>query len=128
MNTGGGNTQFGWVKLSFQNGGGGYPDKIKLFSYAFNNATAANDDVLNALVGIVSAVNAGVSAATSRGAFRLADAAPPEACGSIGSSRSRSAGDEGDIASWRRRWRSPSVSRASRTLDGAVKIAGAPTK
>ncbi|MBI1900183.1 MAG: carboxymuconolactone decarboxylase family protein [Planctomycetia bacterium] len=41
------------------------------------------DDVLNALVGIVSAVNAGVSAATAREGFRLADAAPQEACGEL---------------------------------------------
>jgi len=33
------------------------------------------DDVLNALVNVVAAVNAGVSAATAREAFRMADAA-----------------------------------------------------
>ncbi len=36
------------------------------------------DDVLNALVNVVSAVNAGVTAATAREGFRLADAAAPE--------------------------------------------------
>ena len=42
-----------------------------------------NDDVLNALVGIVSAVNAGVSAATAREGFRLAVNSPQEACGEL---------------------------------------------
>src|SRR5262252_4414090 len=42
-----------------------------------------NDDVLNALVGIVSAVNAGVSAATAREGFRLAGNSPQEACGEL---------------------------------------------
>jgi alkylhydroperoxidase/carboxymuconolactone decarboxylase family protein YurZ len=37
------------------------------------------DDVLNALVSAVSAVNAGVTAATAREGFRLADAAAAEA-------------------------------------------------
>jgi hypothetical protein len=37
------------------------------------------DDVLNALVNVVSSVNAGVTAATAREGFRLADAATPEA-------------------------------------------------
>jgi alkylhydroperoxidase/carboxymuconolactone decarboxylase family protein YurZ len=41
------------------------------------------DEVLNALVGIVSAVNAGVSAATAREGFRLADATVPEACAEL---------------------------------------------
>ena len=36
------------------------------------------DDVLNALVNVVSAVNAGVTAATAREGFRLADAAAAE--------------------------------------------------
>ena len=40
-----------------------------------------NDDVLNALVGIVAAVNAGVSAATAREGFHLAGLSPREACG-----------------------------------------------
>ena len=42
-----------------------------------------NDDVLNALIGIVSAVNAGVSAATAREGFRLAGDSPQEACGEL---------------------------------------------
>jgi alkylhydroperoxidase/carboxymuconolactone decarboxylase family protein YurZ len=42
-----------------------------------------NDDMLNALVGIVSAVNAGVSAATAREGFRTADTSPQEACGDL---------------------------------------------
>ena len=42
-----------------------------------------DDDMLNALVGIVSAVNAGVSAATAREGFRLAGASPQEACGDL---------------------------------------------
>jgi AhpD family alkylhydroperoxidase len=42
-----------------------------------------NDDMLNALVGIVSAVNAGVSAATAREGFRLAGTSPQEACGEL---------------------------------------------
>ena len=37
------------------------------------------DDVLNALVNVVSSVNAGVTAATAREGFRLADAAASEA-------------------------------------------------
>ena len=41
------------------------------------------DDVLNALVGIVAAVNAGVSAATAREGFRMADQALQEACGDL---------------------------------------------
>ena len=41
------------------------------------------DDVLNALVGVVAAVNAGVSAATARESFRQADAALQEACGEL---------------------------------------------
>ena len=49
------------------------------------NARSAGigDDVLNALVGIVAAVNAGVSAATAREGFRLADTAIPEVCGAL---------------------------------------------
>jgi AhpD family alkylhydroperoxidase len=39
------------------------------------------DDILNALVGVVSAVNAGVAAATAREGFRLADATLAEECG-----------------------------------------------
>jgi alkylhydroperoxidase/carboxymuconolactone decarboxylase family protein YurZ len=41
-------------------------------------AAGIGDDVLNALVNVVSAVNAGVAAATAREGFRLADAAAPE--------------------------------------------------
>jgi alkylhydroperoxidase/carboxymuconolactone decarboxylase family protein YurZ len=41
-------------------------------------AAGIGDDVLNALVNIVAAVNAGVTAATAREGFRLADAAASE--------------------------------------------------
>ncbi len=42
------------------------------------------DDILNALVNVVSAVNAGVTAATAREAFRMADAAAqPQACADL---------------------------------------------
>jgi len=43
-------------------------------------AAGIGDDVLNALVNVVSAVNAGVTAATAREAFRMADAVVHEAC------------------------------------------------
>src|SRR5271165_4134792 len=46
-------------------------------------AAGIEDDVLNALVGIVSAVNAGVAAATAREGFRLADASLAEECGAL---------------------------------------------
>lgn len=48
-------------------------------------AAGISDDVLNALIGIVSAVNAGVSAATAREGFRLLDTPAPdaEACGEL---------------------------------------------
>jgi alkylhydroperoxidase/carboxymuconolactone decarboxylase family protein YurZ len=46
-------------------------------------AIGVSDEVVNALVGVVSAVNAGVTAATAREAFRMADSAPPESCGSL---------------------------------------------
>jgi alkylhydroperoxidase/carboxymuconolactone decarboxylase family protein YurZ len=46
-------------------------------------ASGIGDDVLNALVGIVSSVNAGVAAATAREGFRLADAIPTEGCGDL---------------------------------------------
>lgn len=46
-------------------------------------AAGIDDDVLNALVGIVSAVNAGVSAATAREGFRLAGPSPQETCGEL---------------------------------------------
>ena len=42
-----------------------------------------NIDMLNALVGIVAAVNAGVSAATAREGFRLAGTPVQEACGEL---------------------------------------------
>ena len=49
------------------------------------NARAAGigDDLLNALVGIVSAANAGVAAATAREGFRLAGASSAEECGAL---------------------------------------------
>src|SRR5262245_21923940 len=46
-------------------------------------AAGIGDDVLNALVAVVSAINAGVSAATAREGFRLADAASAEDCGAL---------------------------------------------
>jgi alkylhydroperoxidase/carboxymuconolactone decarboxylase family protein YurZ len=46
-------------------------------------AAGITDDVLNALVNVVSAVNAGVSAATAREGFRMADASADEACGEL---------------------------------------------
>jgi alkylhydroperoxidase/carboxymuconolactone decarboxylase family protein YurZ len=46
-------------------------------------AAGIGDDVLNALVGVVSAVNAGVSAATAREGFRMADQALQESCGEL---------------------------------------------
>ena len=46
-------------------------------------AAGIGDDLLNALVGIVSAVNAGVAAATAREGFRLADASATEECGEL---------------------------------------------
>ena len=42
-------------------------------------AAGIGDDLLNALVNVVSAVNAGVTAATAREGFRMADAAATEA-------------------------------------------------
>jgi alkylhydroperoxidase/carboxymuconolactone decarboxylase family protein YurZ len=41
-------------------------------------AAGIGDDLLNALVNVVSAVNAGVTAATAREGFRMADAAATE--------------------------------------------------
>jgi alkylhydroperoxidase/carboxymuconolactone decarboxylase family protein YurZ len=41
------------------------------------------DDVLNALVNVVSAVNAGVTAATAREGFRMADAVAQERCNDL---------------------------------------------
>jgi alkylhydroperoxidase/carboxymuconolactone decarboxylase family protein YurZ len=47
-------------------------------------AIGIGDDVLNALMNVVSAVNAGVTAATAREGFRMADAAAEEAeCGDL---------------------------------------------
>jgi AhpD family alkylhydroperoxidase len=46
-------------------------------------AAGISDETLNALVGVVSAVNAGVSAATAREAFRLAELSAKEACGDL---------------------------------------------
>lgn len=46
-------------------------------------AAGMEDDLLNALVDIVSAINAGVAAATAREGFRLADASSAEACGAL---------------------------------------------
>jgi AhpD family alkylhydroperoxidase len=47
-------------------------------------ADGIGDDVLNALVNVVSSINAGVSAATAREGFRMADAAlAEEACGAL---------------------------------------------
>ena len=47
------------------------------------------DDVLNALIDVVAAVNAGVSAATAREGFRLADASLTEECGVLCSPEGR---------------------------------------
>jgi alkylhydroperoxidase/carboxymuconolactone decarboxylase family protein YurZ len=48
-------------------------------------AAGIADDLLNALVNVVSAVNAGVSAATAREGFRMADTATtePEPCAEL---------------------------------------------
>ena len=46
-------------------------------------AGGIGDDVLNALIDAVAAVNAGVSAATAREGFRLADASVTEDCGDL---------------------------------------------
>jgi AhpD family alkylhydroperoxidase len=46
-------------------------------------AAGLSDDVLNALVGIVSAVNAGVAAATAREGFHQTEASAVDACGSL---------------------------------------------
>jgi alkylhydroperoxidase/carboxymuconolactone decarboxylase family protein YurZ len=43
-------------------------------------AAGIGDDVLNALINVASAVNAGVPAATAREGFRMADAAAEETC------------------------------------------------
>jgi alkylhydroperoxidase/carboxymuconolactone decarboxylase family protein YurZ len=46
-------------------------------------AAGIGDDVLNALVSVVSAVNAGVASATAREGFRLADANNTDECGDL---------------------------------------------
>lgn len=46
-------------------------------------AAGIDDAVINELVDVVSAVNAGVAAATAREGFRMADAAAAEACGAL---------------------------------------------
>jgi alkylhydroperoxidase/carboxymuconolactone decarboxylase family protein YurZ len=46
-------------------------------------ASGIDEDTLNALVEVVAAVNAGVSAATAREGFRMADAAATDACGEV---------------------------------------------
>jgi hypothetical protein len=46
-------------------------------------AIGIDDAVLNGLVNVVSAVNAGVTAATAREGFRMADAAADAACGDL---------------------------------------------
>jgi alkylhydroperoxidase/carboxymuconolactone decarboxylase family protein YurZ len=46
-------------------------------------AAGIGDDALNALVNIVASINAGVSAATAREGFRMADAAAEEACNDL---------------------------------------------
>jgi AhpD family alkylhydroperoxidase len=46
-------------------------------------AAGIGDDVLNALIDAVAAVNAGVSAATAREGFRLANASLTEECGEL---------------------------------------------
>jgi alkylhydroperoxidase/carboxymuconolactone decarboxylase family protein YurZ len=52
-------------------------------------AAGIGDDLLNALVNIVSSVNAGVTAATAREGFRMADAVAQETpCGDLCSAES----------------------------------------
>ena len=46
-------------------------------------AAGIGDAVLNALFGAVAAVNAGVTAATARESFRMADAASADQCGAL---------------------------------------------
>jgi alkylhydroperoxidase/carboxymuconolactone decarboxylase family protein YurZ len=46
-------------------------------------AAGIGDDVLNALVNVVSSVNAGVAAATAREGFRMADSAAEEPCADL---------------------------------------------
>jgi alkylhydroperoxidase/carboxymuconolactone decarboxylase family protein YurZ len=56
------------------------------------------DDLLNALVGIVSAVNAGVTAATAREAFRLAAETSEQQCGTLCSPEAPVRRSEGNSA------------------------------
>lgn len=58
-------------------------------------AAGISDDLLNALVGIVSAVNAGVAAATAREAFRQADESAAEACGALCSAEHQTSARDG---------------------------------
>jgi AhpD family alkylhydroperoxidase len=59
-------------------------------------AAGLDDELLNALVAVVSAVNAGVTAATAREAFRMADVASGDECGLLCSAdQSPSAGKSG---------------------------------
>ena len=46
-------------------------------------AAGIGNDVLNALISVVSAVNAGVASATGRESFRLADSPDAEECGDL---------------------------------------------
>ena len=46
-------------------------------------AAGIGDDVINALVNVVSAVNAGVTAATAREGFRMADTVAQEPCNDL---------------------------------------------
>jgi alkylhydroperoxidase/carboxymuconolactone decarboxylase family protein YurZ len=46
-------------------------------------SSGISDDLLNALIAAVSAVNAGVTAATAREVFRLADMAAAQDCGAL---------------------------------------------
>ena len=46
-------------------------------------AAGLDDSLLNALVDLVSSVNAGVASATAREAFRIADATATDACGPL---------------------------------------------
>ena len=46
-------------------------------------AAGIDDDLLNALVDIVSSINAGVAAATAREGFRQAEASAVESCGAL---------------------------------------------
>jgi alkylhydroperoxidase/carboxymuconolactone decarboxylase family protein YurZ len=46
-------------------------------------AAGIADDVLNALIGVVSAVNAGVASATARESFRLAETTSAGPCGDL---------------------------------------------